>query len=90
MLQTYPVRQPPQGRRRSPEVPVFPGAVQRGRIVIDVIVDVLAVCMGGNKESEVALCPAHRRFIADTVSLLGGDLPRLEMWQPIIIMQQAL
>ena len=54
----------------SDEVPELPGAVQRGRIVINVIVDVCLVRVGGNEKGILALCPAHRRFIADTFCLL--------------------
>ena len=42
------------------------------------IVDVLAVCMGGDEKSVIALRPAHGRLIAHPVCLLRGDLPRLE------------
>ena len=38
--------------------------------------DVLAVCMGGDEKGVLALCPAHGRFIAYPVRLLGGNLPR--------------
>ena len=31
--------------------------------------------MGSDKELILALCPAHRRFIADPVGLLRGDFP---------------
>ena len=72
------VREPPHRTARADEVPEFPGAVQRGRIVINVIVDVRLVCVGGNEKGVLALCPAHRRFIADAVGLLRRDLPGLE------------
>ena len=78
MLQAYPVREPPQGCRRSEKIPEFPGIVQGGGIVVNVIMDVLAVCMGGNKKGVLSLCPAHSRFIAHPVCLLRGDLPRTE------------
>ena len=42
------------------------------------IMDVMAVCVGGDEKSVIALCPAHSRFIAHPVRLLRGDLPRLE------------
>lgn len=42
------------------------------------VVDVLAVCVGGNEKGVSALCPAHGRFIAYPVCLLRGDFPRLE------------
>ena len=72
------VREPPYRTARADEVPEFPGAVQRGRVVINVIVDVCLVRVGGNEKGILALCPAHRRFIADAVCLLRRDLPGLE------------
>ncbi len=42
------------------------------------IMDVMAVCVGGDEKGVVALRPAHSRFIAHPVRLLRGDLPRLE------------
>ena len=72
------VREPPQRTARSDEIPEFPGAVQRGRVVINVVVDVCLVCVGGNEKGVPALCPAHRRFIADAVRLFRRDLPGLE------------
>ena len=74
MLQTYPVRQPPQGERGADEVSELPGAVIGGGIVVDVIMNVLFVYMGTDEELILALCPAHRRFIADAVGLLRGHL----------------
>ena len=72
------VREPPYRTARADEVPELPGAVQRGRIVINVIVDVRLVYVGGNEKGILPLCPAHRRFIADAVGLLRRDLPGLE------------
>ena len=72
------VREPPHCTARADEVPELPGAVQRGRIVINVIVDVCLVRVGGNEKGVLALCPAHRHFIADAVCLLRRDLPGLE------------
>ena len=72
------VREPPHRPGRADEVPEFPSAVQRGRVVINVIVDVRLVCVGGNEKGILALCPAHRRFVAHPVCLLRGDLSRLE------------
>ena len=42
------------------------------------IMDVMAVCVGGDEKGVVALRPAHSRFIAHPVCLLRGDLPRTE------------
>ena len=72
------VREPPHRTARADEVPEFPGTVQRDRVVINVIVDVCLVRVGGNEKGVFALCPAHRRFIADAVGLLRRDLPGLE------------
>ena len=40
------------------------------------IVDVAAVCVGGDEKGVFPLCPAHGRFIAHPVCLFRGDLPR--------------
>ena len=72
------VREPSHRTARADEVPEFPGAVQRGRVVINVIVNVCLVRVGGNEKGILALCPAHRCFIADAVCLLRRDLPGLE------------
>ena len=74
VLQTYPVRQPPQGERGADEVAKLPGAVIGGGIVVNVIMNVLFVYMGTDEELILPLCPAHRRFIADAVGLLRRHL----------------
>ena len=78
------VREPPHRTARADKVPEFPGAVQRGRVIINVVVDVCLVCVGGNEKGVLALCPAHRRFIADTVCLLRRDLTGLERLADLI------
>ena len=78
------VREPPHRTTRADEVPELPGTVQRGRIVINVIVDVCLVCVGCNEKGILALCPAHRRFIADAVRLLRCDLAGLERLADLI------
>ena len=84
IFKTNAVREPPHRTARADEVPEFPGAVQRGRIVINVIVDVRLVCVGGNEKGVFALCPAHCRFIADAVRLLRRDLPGFERLADLI------
>lgn len=84
IFQTCPVGEPPQFPSRSQKVPVFPGAVQRGGIIINVIMDVLAVCVCGDKKGVLALCPAHGRFIADTVCLLRGNFSGLKRLPDLI------
>ena len=75
VFQAYPVRQPPQGEAGADKVAEFPGAVIGRGIVVNVIVNVAFVGMGADKKLILALCPAHRRFIADPVGLLRGDFP---------------
>ena len=58
--------------------------IQRGGIVVNMVMDVLAVCVGGNKKGIFALRPAHRRFIADTVGVLRGNLSGLESLPDLI------
>ena len=72
------VREPSHRTARADEVPEFPGAVQRGRVVINVIMDVSLFRVSSNEKGILALCPAHRCFIADAVGLLRRDLPGLE------------
>ena len=40
--------------------------------------------MGGNEKGVLTLCPAHRRFIAYPVCLLGSDLSGLERLPDLI------
>ena len=78
------VREPPHRTARADEVPELPGAVQRGRVIINVIMDVCLVRVSGNEKGILALCPAHRRFIADAVGLLRRDLPGFERLADLI------
>ena len=78
IFQTYPVREPPHRPGRADEIPELVRAIQRSGVVVDVVMNVLAVCVGGDEKGVLALCPAHRRFIAHPVCLLRGDLSRLE------------
>ena len=57
---------------------VLPGAIIGRGIVIDVIVDMIFVNVGTDKELILALRPAHSCFIADPVSFLRGYLSGLE------------
>ena len=51
ILKANAVREPPHRTARADKVPELPGAVQRGRIVINVIVNVRLVCVGSNKKA---------------------------------------
>ena len=75
VFQAHPVRQPPQGEAGADEVSEFPGAVIGRGIVVNVVVNMAFVGMGADKKLILALCPPHRRFIADPVGLLRGDFP---------------
>lgn len=78
------VREPPHRPGRADEVPELAGTIQRSGIVVDVIMNVLAVCMGGNEKGILALRPAHGRFIAHPICLLRGDLSGLERLPDLI------
>lgn len=45
------VREPPYRTARADEVTEFSGAVQRGRVIINVVVDVRLVRVGGNEKA---------------------------------------
>lgn len=78
MLQAHPVRQAAQGETGAQEVAILARIVQGNSVVVDVVMDVLSVCVGSDEKGVLALGPAHRRFIAYLVCLLRGDLSRLE------------
>ncbi len=72
------VREPPQGKGRTNEIMKFPGAVKGRRIEINVIVNMGLVGMRTDEELILSLCPAHRRFIADTICFFRRNLPGQE------------
>ena len=78
IFQTDTIREPPHRPGRADEIPELVRTVQRSGIVVNVVVNVLAVCVGGDEKGVLTLRPAHRRFIAHPVCLLRGDLSRLE------------
>ena len=78
IFQTNSIREPPHSAGRADEIPELVGAVQRSGIVVDVVMNVLLICMSGNKESVLSLCPAHSGFIADAVCFLRSNLSGLE------------
>lgn len=87
IFQTYPVREPPHRSGRADEIPELVGAIQRSGGVVDVVMNVLAVCVGGDEKGVLTLCPAHRRFVAHhPVCIFRGDLDRLE-WRADLIAQ---
>ena len=74
MLNTYPVREPPQSKGRADEIMKLPGAVKGRGIVINVIMNVPFVDVGTDEKLVLTLCPAHGCFIADFVCLLRRNL----------------
>ena len=56
----------------------FPGAVKGRCIEINVIVNMGLVGMRTDKELILSLCPAHRRFITDTICFFRRNLPGQE------------
>ena len=74
MLNAHPVGEPPQGKGGADEIVELPGAIKGRGIKIDVIVNVALVGMGADEKLVLVLCPAHSRFIADFVGLLGRNL----------------
>ena len=78
VFNTYPVGELAQGAGRAEEIPVFPGAVQRGRIEIDMTMGMGPVGMGNDEKSVLALGPAHSQLIGDFQRLPMIYFPRRE------------
>ena len=78
IFQTYPVREPPERKAGADEIMVLPGAIVSCGIVIDMVVYMILVNVGTNKELILTLRPAHSSFIADPIGLLRGYLSGLE------------
>ena len=64
ILKTYPVRQPPDCPRRAYKVTKFMCTIQRGRVIIYVGMNMLAVNMGGDKKCVFPFRPAHGKVVA--------------------------
>ena len=78
MFDAHAVREPPQGKGRTNEIMKFPGAVKSRCIEINVIVNMGLVGMRTDEELILSLCPAHRRFITDTICFFRRNLPGQE------------
>ena len=84
MLRTNTVTQFLYCQTRKEEVIELPGAFNGSGIINDMIVYMGFVDVSGNNESVFALRPAHRRFVADAIGLLRGNLSGLERLPDLI------
>ena len=78
MFQTDQIAQPLHRKGGKPEIFEFPGPIQGGGIINNVVVDVRPVGVGSNDKSVLALQKTLGKLIADAVGFLRRDLPRLE------------
>ncbi len=66
--------EPPYRSTGTEEVPEFSGAVQRGGVPDDVIMDMGFVNVCADDKGVFAFGESHRQFLAQAVGLLWGDL----------------
>ena len=78
MLQTNQITQPLHRKGGKPEIFEFPGPIQGGGIINNVVVNVLPVRVRCHHKGVLALGKAHGQFIAHLVGFLGGDFSGLE------------
>ena len=78
MFQTNQVAQPLHRKGGKPEIFEFPGPIQGGGIINNVVVNVLPVRVRCHHKGVLALGKAHGQFVAHLVGFLGGDLSGLE------------
>ena len=78
MFQTNQIAQPLHRQPGQQKIPEFPGTVQCGGVVEDVIMNVFPVGMGRNDKGILALGKPHGKLITDLIGFLGGDLSGLE------------
>lgn len=74
MLNTYPVREPPQSKGRADEVVKLSGAVKGRGIEINMVMQMALVNVGTDEKLVLSLRPAHGRLITDFVCLLRRNL----------------
>ena len=73
MLQTNQVAQPLRCQTGKEKIPEFSCAVQSGRVIDNVIVDMLPVGMSGNDKSVFAFQKAGGQFVANLICFLCCD-----------------
>ena len=54
------------------------GAIQRGRVVNDMVMNMRPVNVGCHNKGVFSLCPAHCRFITDLVRSFRSNFSRLK------------
>ena len=67
MLQTNQVAQSLHCQPREEKIPKFPGAIQSGRVIDNMIVDMLPVGMGGDDKSVFAFQKSGGQFVANLI-----------------------
>ena len=90
VLQTHPVREPPQGKGGADEVAELSGSVIGRGVVVNVVVNMTLVYVSANEELIFSLCPAHRCFVADAVGLLHRHLALRERLTDLVAQRTAL
>ena len=70
------ITQPPHGASAAPKVAELAGAVQRGGVPNDVIMDVRTIYVGADDKGMIVLGKASGKLHADAVGLLRRDLSR--------------
>ena len=78
MLQTNQVTQPLHRKGGKPEIFEFPGPIQGGRIINNVVVDVRPVGVGSNDKSVLALQKTLGKLVTDAVGFFWRNFTRLE------------
>ena len=68
------VTEPPHRSSRTKKVPEFPGVVQAGRVPDDVIMDVVAINVGTDNKSMIALGESAGQLTAQAVGFFRCDL----------------
>ena len=75
MFQANQVTQPLHGQPGQQKIPEFPGAVQCGRVIDNVVVDVFPVGMSSDDKSIFTFGEPHCQFVAHLVGFFGGNFP---------------
>ena len=72
------ITEPPDSLRAAPEVSELPVAFKRGRVPVNVIVNMSLVRVCRYDKSVITLGKSHGKFISDFVGFLRRDFTRFE------------